>query len=69
MKKSANKESSRAATKDATLARMLKRIRQGRDVRKIKVRHVKAAVRQDTYLNLLKLEVAIDRLAGELGES
>jgi hypothetical protein len=47
---------------------MLKRLRQGGDVRKTKVRHVKAALRQDAYLNLLKLEVATDRLAHRLAD-
>ena len=50
----------------ATVARLLKRLKSGGDLRKGKVRRVKSSLRQESYFNALKLDVAADRLAGEL---
>jgi hypothetical protein len=52
---------------DLALAeRMLAALRSGSDVRRRKVRRVRAAVRALAYENPLKLHVALDRVAGEL---
>ena len=48
------------------VARLLKRLKSGADLRKGKVRRVKSSLRQESYFNALKLDVAADRLAGEL---
>jgi hypothetical protein len=50
----------------AVVARLLKRLKSGADLRKGKVRRVKSSLRQESYFNALKLDVAADRLAGEL---
>jgi hypothetical protein len=65
----ANKRTSarpRRDKKPAVVARLLKRLKSGGDLRKAKVRRVKSALRHEAYFNSLKLEVAADRLAGEL---
>ena len=65
----ANKRSmarSRRDEKPAVVARLLKRLKSGADLRKGKVRRVKSALRNEAYFNALKLDVAADRLAGEL---
>ncbi len=49
-----------------TVARLLKRLQSGGDLRKGKVRRVKSALRHESYVNALKLDVAADRLAAEL---
>jgi hypothetical protein len=70
MKKAASKKNFSTKRPDAgeslTIGRLLKRLKSGRDLRRGKVRRVKSALRHDTYFNALKLEVAADRLAGEL---
>jgi hypothetical protein len=50
----------------AVVDRFLKRLKSGADLRKGKVRRVKSALRHEAYFNTLKLDVAADRLAGEL---
>ena len=55
-----------APTEKALVVRLLKSLRAGRDLRRQKVRRVKSALRRQEYVNALKLEVAADRLAGEL---
>lgn len=46
---------------------MLARLKRGTDLRKGKVRRVKRSVVEQTYLNALKLQVAVERLCEELG--
>lgn len=48
------------------LAAMLARLKSGSDLRRAKVRRVKSAVRDQSYVNLLKLEVAAQRLSDDL---
>ena len=48
------------------LRALLERLKRGRDVRPTKVRRVRRAVRDHSYENDLKLEVAIDRLSQEM---
>ena len=48
------------------VARLLKRLKSGGDLRRGKVRRVKSALRHESYVNALKLDVAADRLAAEL---
>ena len=55
-----------SAKDTAVLSRLLKRLRNGADLRKTKVRRVKSALRQETYFNSLKLDIAADRLARDL---
>ena len=50
----------------ALAARLLNRLRAGGDLRRTKVRRIKSALRREEYVNALKLDVAADRLAGEL---
>jgi hypothetical protein len=45
---------------------MLLRLKAGLDVRKSKVRSVRAKLRDQTYVNLLKLDVAAQRLVDDL---
>jgi len=45
---------------------MLSRLKAGLDVRRAKVRGVRARLRDETYVNLLKLDVAAQRLADDL---
>jgi hypothetical protein len=52
----------------AMVDRLVARLKAGDDLRKMKVRRVKAAIHQQVYCNLLKLDVAADRLARELEE-
>ena len=47
--------------------KMLGALRSGADVRRRKVRRLRGAVRAAAYENPLKLHVALDRLAAELG--
>ena len=51
----------------AEAARLLALLRVGGDARRPKVRKLRRAVRDRTYENDLKLTVAVDRVAGELG--
>ena len=51
----------------ATAERMLAALRQGADVRRRKVRRVRGAVRAAAYENPLKLHIAVDKLASEVG--
>ena len=52
----------------AAAAKMLAALRDGADVRRRKVRRLRGAVRAAAYENPLKLQVALDRLATELGD-
>ena len=45
---------------------MLRALNEGADVRRRKVRRLRAAVRAAAYENPLKLHVAADKLAGEV---
>jgi len=45
---------------------MLDRLKRGRDLRGAKVRRVRRSVREHSYENELKLEVAVDRLARDI---
>jgi hypothetical protein len=47
---------------------MLERLRAGEDVRKPRVRRVRAALREHRYLNMLKVDVAAQRLADVMSE-
>ena len=47
---------------------MLSRLKAGLDVRRSKVRRVRAKLREQSYVNLLKLDVAAQRLAEEIIE-
>ena len=47
-------------------ARMLAALRAGTDVRRRKVRRVRAAIKAAAYENALKLHVAIEKLAREV---
>ncbi|HZL35733.1 MAG TPA: hypothetical protein VFC78_10525 [Tepidisphaeraceae bacterium] len=49
-----------------TLRRLLATLRRGGDLRAAKVRRLRAAVRAKRYENDLKLDVAVERLLGEL---
>ena len=42
---------------------MLERLRAGKDVRHPQVRRIRGALREDRYLNMLKVDVAAQRLA------
>ena len=52
-------------TADECLLRgmMLERLRAGGDVRKARVRRIRAALREHRYLNMLKVDVAAQKLA------
>jgi hypothetical protein len=41
---------------------MMQRLKAGRDVRKSKVRKIRASIRAGSYENNLKLSVALDRM-------
>ena len=56
----------RARQDHALLGDMLARLKAGADLRRAKVRRVRAAVRDQSYVNLLKLEVAAQRLADDM---
>jgi hypothetical protein len=45
---------------------MMARLRHGQDVRQSKVRHVRGKLREESYVNPLKLDIAAQRLADEL---
>lgn len=47
---------------------MLERLRAGEDVRRPQVRRIRAALRESRYLNMLKLDVAAQRLADLMSE-
>lgn len=51
----------------AAATRLLDALRAGQDVRRRKVRRLRAAVRVRAYENPLKFQIALDRLIGELG--
>ena len=51
----------------AAADKLLAALRGGADVRRRKVRRVRGAVRAAAYENPLKLHVALDKLADELG--
>lgn len=56
----------RSADERVTAGRMLAALRAGADVRRRKVRRLRAAVRARAYENALKLHVAVDRLTADL---
>jgi hypothetical protein len=59
---------SKSTAKDRAFVRsLLERLRRGLDMRTAKVRRLRQSVREQTYENRLKLNVAADRLAEELG--
>ncbi len=58
----------RSAADVATAARFLDLLRAGRDARPAKVRRVRRSVRTHTYENDLKLTVAVDRVAEDMGD-
>jgi hypothetical protein len=52
---------------EKTLAsKMLRRLREGTDVRSRKARRLRAAIRVDRYENDLKLQIALERLVESL---
>ena len=61
---------SRFRTADECLLRgmMLERLRAGEDLRRAQVRRVRAALREHRYLNMLKLDVAAQRLADVMAD-
>ncbi|HSZ59043.1 MAG TPA: hypothetical protein VK797_25605 [Tepidisphaeraceae bacterium] len=61
------KGGAKKSSRRSTAARsMLSRLKAGLDVRRAKVRGVRARLRDETYVNLLKLDVAAQRLADDL---
>jgi hypothetical protein len=50
----------------AQLGKWLERLKNGDDLRQHMVRRVRRAICRDEYENLLKLEIAVDRIADEL---
>jgi len=66
-KKTTDRAQPRCARRDqALVGDMLALLKAGADLRRAKVRRVRAAVRDQSYVNLLKLEVAAQRLADEM---
>jgi hypothetical protein len=53
----------------APVARLMALLQSGKDVRKTKVRRVRAAVRAKRYENDLKVSIAVDRLLKEVAEA
>ncbi len=64
MRSSAKSKNSSVGSPAVT--RLLKRLQSAGDLRRGKVRRVKSALRHESYVNALKLDVAADRLAAEL---
>ena len=62
-----NRAKPRTTEDRAAAERMLGALRQGADVRRRKVRRLRGAVRAAAYENPLKLHIALDKLADELG--
>jgi hypothetical protein len=56
----------RPARRRGAIGRMLKLLKGGGDLRKRKVRRLRAAVRASRYYNELKLSIAMDRLLADL---
>jgi len=52
----------RIATERILRGMMLERLRAGKDVRQPQVRRIRAALREHRYLNMLKVDVAAQRL-------
>lgn len=50
----------------AFIRSLLERLRRGSDMRRAKIRRLKQSVREHTYENRLKLNIAAERLADEL---
>jgi hypothetical protein len=50
----------------ALAAKMLRRLREGYDLRTRKTRRLRAAIRVERYENELKLQIALDRLISNL---
>ncbi|MDB5302000.1 MAG: hypothetical protein JWO87_3663 [Phycisphaerales bacterium] len=58
----------RPRSRRSPLTRLLAMLQSGKDVRKRKVRRVRAAVRARRYENDLKVSIAVDRLLKEVAE-
>ena len=56
----------RGKRRGALARQCMQMLRQGADVRRAKVRRVRASIRTGAYENELKLHVAIDRLCAEV---
>lgn len=50
----------------ALVAEMLRRLHAGKDLREAKIRRVRSAIAAEAYENLLKLDIAADRMVEEL---
>ena len=59
-------EPTRTPKERTAAAMMMQRLLSAKDVRKPKVRRLRAAIRRGIYENELKQQVAIDRLIGEM---
>ena len=57
---------SRPRKEKALAAKMLRRLRDGHDLRARKARRLRAAIRVERYENDLKLQIALDRLISNL---
>ena len=58
----------RTAAEQLLRGAMLERLRAGKDVRRPQVRRIRAALREHRYLNMLKVDVAAQRLADLMSE-
>jgi hypothetical protein len=56
----------RSKTDRSKAGKLLVQLQSGRDQRKTKVRRIRAAIEAKHYENNLKLQIAIDRLLGEI---
>jgi hypothetical protein len=65
---SSRRKKSRGGAARSLIASMLTRLRRGQDMRTGKVRRVRGKLRDESYFNLLKLDIAAQRLADELIE-
>lgn len=67
MKHFSNQSNGRPVSR-SLIRTLLGRLKEGRDLRRAKVRLVKRSVREQSYENELKLQVAVERLARELDD-
>lgn len=65
-KTEARSRASRTRKEKALAAKMLRRLRDGHDLRTRKARRLRAAIRVERYENELKLQIALDRLISNL---
>ena len=65
-KRIATSNLSRTRKEKALAAKMLRRLREGHDLRTRKARRLRAAIRVERYENELKLQIALDRLISNL---